>query len=1490
MYELSRVRLRGVGPIAARYEDVTLDLSGVGQPVGEARQDMFWSSEPQRRPSPASLLFLENGGGKSVLLRLIFSVVLPGRRNVVGTKDTRALDSFVQGTDVAHVVLEWTHAGTGRRLVTGKVSQWRNDRVSSNADDLSERWYHFHPGPGMDLDALPFERDGKYLTQAEFCDELRRAQLEHPALGYRLCQVQSEWTERLGDLGIDPELFRYQRAMNNDEGEAADAFSFATDAAFVSFLLSAVLPGEDARNLVDVLGTYAEKLAQRGDMELEKTFLEGALERLAPLAAAHGDRLTAEDRQAGAHVARDHFVRRIRARAEQEQAVLAQHDAAVAQLRDEKRRVGDAHQRSVLVVQELRRRLAELRLAEATARHAAARTEGQDAERIVKGWSAVPAVLRHLEAVSSHTRLRALVDATEKAAQPALEARDTAAGALAQALAAMIRSLREQADTAQQTAAEQDGRATEAQGAHDAAVGEAARHEAEARARDERVSEVRGEIAHAVRDGLVPDGMAVIDAHTLAVSEADANRDRLATAEATAEKLTRDHQLATDRHLAAQQALSAAEHAFDTARRAHRAADGTMRALAEELRAAGLYSGEIGDLDAEAASLVDQLTRAHDHAEAARLDVRVAVAGDERALTALETTERLPPSVEAARVCELLNAAHVPCTTGWEYLASIPDVGRRAELVAKVPQLASGVLFKTPEDADRADELLRDAEVSTQDFIALDTISALIGKDSAPPGARHVVPAHPALYDEQAGQAERLTLSQRRDEHLHRLAELDETIRVHAAFRARLVQWRADCPPGRLPALAETMALREEEARTAQEAATAATAERDALAATLAEARADLPPLRKAQTGLDRRVEALKALLEREARIPSWLEEAQRAREASQQQRAAADTARTAAEAARAAAADARRTADGLRATADRTGEELAELPVQDAAETTGQAAGPLPVLRHAYRRAAEEYARVAVGDDLLTDLRQAEGEAEAAARALASWTDAEQATARELLNGPDGADVAARSAGKNRAEIRARQLRESVDEAHFEVLRCRSALKEFGPPPADVPGLAVKQPRDVPDGERLVAAAVRTRDDAERSAADLGRHLEEAAQAQEAARQTTTAFKHLVSAIGIPSDDRPEAANAAGEPPLVVTPFEDSVTAARERYDVLNSEHRAARRRATDAAEAERTLTDDLVAHANSFQKLSSPSRQVIATAERGGIPARAAEWADDLRPRLRTLVLDLDSIGRHRQQIVNQFTQQVQEALRTLRRAQRFSTLPEGLGNWSGQEFLRIRFTEPTEEALRDRLGQVVDEAAAGIQTGPTKRDPRQLILKGVEAAVVPKGFRVTILKPDAALEVQRVRVGNIRGVFSGGQILTAAIVLYCTMAALRANERGRLGNRHSGVLFLDNPIGRASALYLLRLQQSVARALGVQLVYTTGLYDQAAVDVFPLIIRLRNDADLRAGRRYLSVAERFTAALDGSLRNVVRGDKPPGDLTAVRYYTRPAAEETS
>ncbi|MFJ8538311.1 hypothetical protein [Streptomyces sp. NPDC093591] len=56
----------------------------------------------------------------------------------------------------------------------------------------------------------------------------------------------------------------------------------------------------------------------------------------------------------------------------------------------------------------------------------------------------------------------------------------------------------------------------------------------------------------------------------------------------------------------------------------------------------------------------------------------------------------------------------------------------------------------------------------------------------------------------------------------------------------------------------------------------------------------------------------------------------------------------------------------------------------------------------------------------------------------------------------------------------------------------------------------------------------------------------------------------------------------------------------------------------------------------------------------------------------------------------------------------------------------------------------------------------------------------------------------------------------------------------------------------------------------------------DVFPLVIRMRNDADLRARWRYLSVADRSVGRHIASLR-----DGAGGDITAVRYFQSPSSE---
>ena len=77
-------------------------------------------------------------------------------------------------------------------------------------------------------------------------------------------------------------------------------------------------------------------------------------------------------------------------------------------------------------------------------------------------------------------------------------------------------------------------------------------------------------------------------------------------------------------------------------------------------------------------------------------------------------------------------------------------------------------------------------------------------------------------------------------------------------------------------------------------------------------------------------------------------------------------------------------------------------------------------------------------------------------------------------------------------------------------------------------------------------------------------------------------------------------------------------------------------------------------------------------------------------------------------------------------------------------------------------------------------------------------------------------------------------------------------------------------------------MAEALGVQLIYTTRLFDAGALSEFLLIVRLRNDADLRAGRKYLSV--------DSTIRNSLEDlGEPDGvaRLSATRMFTRVAED---
>ncbi len=1479
MYELSRVLLQCVGPKAARYENVLLDFSGVGDPIADRPATLFSvrDEQPVRRPSPATVLFLENGGGKSVLIKLIFSVLLPGRRQVVGTRDPRTLSGFVLDNDVAHIALEWTHTRSGRRLVTGKVAEWRHLKATPDASNLMERWYHFRPTRGTTLDTLPVAEDGRYLRLADFIGELDESQRADPELEFNHFRVQSEWTERLTDLGLDPELFRYQRAMNAGEGEAADVFSFASDAAFVEFLLSAVLPTGPAQDLANLLNSYGDKLGRRGALTLERDFVAGALEFLEPLAGIHSTALTAQEEQRAARKTLGAFVRSVKVRAFREaEAAKASEDVA-KRLGGDLRRAVLHHEKLVAAAGELGRLTALLKLAEAQEEQQRARAAWNRAQETERAWKVVPRLAKSLEAIANANRLRELVRRTEEAALPALQARDAALEVLVGALRTMSRRLTEQATTAQHQAESERTLSEQAQTEHNAAVGLAAEHQAEAKALDTRIQEVRDALADAVRDGLLSDGVAARDAARQAEEEASKNAEEISRQESAAEDAAGLHDASHRACRAAEQTLAEARHSLDLARRDWTRADKRTRALEAEIQPLALLDIDRLDLEVDAPRLVGKLAQRRDAADVARTEIRIAMVRDERARLALETNELLPPSPEAAEACETLREAGVDAYTGWDYLAGLPRVEQRRALIERVPHLVTGVLLNDPEQTTQATEILTARKLWPSTLVALGTTTDMHEPDTSLSGLDFVVPPHPALYDERAAAEERLALGRRHDEHRVRIAELDARQRMFLSLLNRLEEWRADFPEGKLAELHEIVTVRARTHDEAQETLTEQTEKRELAAANLKAIREAIPPLRTAQLALEARKSTLRALAGQEERIPDWQTAVDQARTAEARAREAAQQAETAAKSHRAASAEHVRTMDRLTGSAHRMTAELDELPGADAVpeSRTEVPAEPLPVLRRAYEAAAIEYERASVGADLLLDMRQAEQREKDAARELEIDSPEARTTAQTLLNGPDGVDGASRASAQRRAEQAVSDCQTSLAGADASIAEHRAVLKDFPEPLTDVDLAPYGTPLHVIHGMRLIEAAEHDRDEAGRIRRELTYHSERAESAAITLRFSAKNFTDLITVL-----------SRSGEPREDDMAYEGGVSAARDRHTVLKTEYDRIGTKVETALAEERTLTDQLVGFAADarFGELSSPSRTVIQSCPRAELPARAAEWSDNLRPRLRSLTVDLDSIERHRRQIVLQLCQQVQEALRTLKRAQTLSRLPKGLQEWSEQEFLRIRFTEVSEQALEDRLGTVVDETAEAVIRGKEiKRDGLALLLRGVTEAVAPKGFRVRILKPDAVLRTERVPVSAMKDVFSGGQVLTAAIVLYCTMAALRANEKGRVQHRrNSGVLFLDNPIGRASAGYLLRLQQSVARALGVQLVYTTGLNDLAVLDSFPLVIRLRNDADLRAHRMYLTVVGEGRKHL---LEPLEEGENPV--ITSIKYHARAEAE---
>ncbi|MDQ0747045.1 hypothetical protein QF034_001276 [Streptomyces africanus] len=1542
MYELSRVRLYSIGPAGARYADTVLDLRGVGEPVPDPAptQAEFFEEEPvgpPRRPAPAGVLFLENGGGKSVLLKLIFSVMLPGHRNTLGGASSGVLRKFLLADDCGHVALEWQHVLTGECVVVGKVSEWRGRQVSNDPRKFAEAWYSFRPGPGLSLDNLPVAEStavrapvegqsgarGRRRTMKGFRDALMEAGKTYPHLEVHWEEIHDRWIEHLGDLGLDPELFRYQREMNADEGEAAGLFAVKKDADFTDLLLRAVTDTRDTDGLADLVSGFGNKLGRRAELIAERDFTAGSVDLLGRIVEAAEARSRARDIHAAAERRTRTLARRLSARGVQERARAADLAQRVTAAAYAVTHAEAARERSALISAELAYRHASLALAAAEKSAAAQKRELADARTLYSAWQAAEAVLRHRAAADRVTRVSAAIQEAERDAAPALAARSKAAVDL-------VRALHAAAENAENHANEEEERSAALQEVSDAAYRDSTAAATQAqRARSEvghlkqRLAEVEQETAEAVRAGWLDDSAPDADPARAALAASDAEKTAVAAWDSAREASHRATEHAREAGAAETRAELTAARAADAATAAERSYEAerrTAEALAREERLAELLSltsetrpgipqprhgtdsepatrpapGRHGlspeELDRFADDLRELLDDAVSSAERQLFDLRTAAADDSRILGALGDGGLLPPGPDVLATVEFLGEHGIPALPGWRYLAQAVDPADHARVLAARPELVDGVIITDPDSHARAREALGDAALLPRSAVAVGTAAALLAPTPAPDtdsGDVFLVPPNPAMHDEHAADEERQALRAR-------AAERDEEIRTLAArlgkdreLAARLASWRTGCPAGRLAELAQaahdTRAFAEEaeaelaEARTvraeAEEAAAEAARVRDERQETAQKARRSADAL----AGLAFRLRERAGWQVKLRELADEAAESEAAAQACLERARAADEDRRAAQRA---ADDARRTARALRAERSEIAGAPDDVPEDDA--QTPKAS--LPALREAYRAASQLYEKVGVGADLRAEQARAESDESAARAELDRLSNKVRTRAEQLLESPDGSDGPSRQAAAARAEELVQLLETRMSSASEQLGRLRGEAERHAPEEGeahtDLP--EDLQPRDAEHAQALLRTAT----------AELASHTEALNQAREAhaelldahraAEDAASGFDEIAAMLRDLLREHTTEEEQEETEPYPGSPEEARQSAAEAR--------RSLRGCAADLSAAEaavREASDILVRHANStrYEQVRTPARQQIRELPASALPEHAQKWADAFAPRLRVLTDELEQLERNRDSIVDRLRGLVESALATLRSAQRLSRLPEGLGEWSGQEFLRIRFEEPDQATLTERLGEVIDEAtrAAVKKNSDLRRDGMSLLLRGVAAALQPKGVAVEILKPDAVLRAERVPVGQMGDVFSGGQLLTAAIALYCTMAALRSNDRGRDKHRHAGTLFLDNPIGRANATYLLELQRAVSDALGVQLLYTTGLFDTTALAEFPLVIRMRNDADLRAGLKYISVEEHLRPGLPPQPQ---AGEAVHSEITATRMYKRPAS----
>lgn len=1421
---LRRIYLDGIGHPSARFLRFSVNLIGQDDDVVD------------------SLIWLRNGGGKTSLLGLFFSLFQPRVGDFLGSEDKspRSLADYVTTGDTSHVIVEWEINGS--IVLTGGVYEW-NDRTRpveyhGRTSLLNRSWWTAGVTGPAALDAViaTIAPAGKRATRLQFLDALRTWHRQEPRIGLAIAQGQGEWESVLRARGLDTDVFRYQKRMNVGEGQIASLFKFSSDAAFIDFLLSLTVSPEAAESLADRVRTASANLAQRPVLEADQAYCEEVHPLLEALGSAHQSRQERDERLRTVRFGGRRMARSIETAVEALRLEISEATELASRARED-----------LTPVRTERRRQTNYRL---EYEWRAAALHHTDAERAVKendqaakqaaaekaAWTVIGDVVELRRLTTRLQELEERLTALRIEAEPervrhnrlivVLDSRDAQRRKDAEAQCDTATQMHEQAGRDAKQA-----RADAAQLRADAAVAKstAARFDSDIAAHEERLTSAR-------TSGLLSADESPADGlHRVTGLLEAARRDleqlgELAKhrAQMTKEKQQRRGTAVREADRLDGEATAAASTAIglraeiDTFTGAERivalaATDDIHLWTAADILARQLHDAVVGH-DTRIGALTTRITeQRRDHDTIIALD-------------------RLPADPEVERIIGALGAAGVDAASGYAYLAQSVKRGDWDRVLAEHPALVDGVVAAR-DDIDTARATLAGAGLRPRRLVAVGAKRTLDGPGNA---EGWVVPPHPALFDPQAAKDEATRLAS--------AITADET-ELSAVRRARAVdQQLADtladlmkrCPRGRLEELDRTAESCRSSAQQLRSEVADLDAELEQLEADQSSDEARRSELERSRVRLAGERPALERLADDDLKAGEWRTTAESQRttalglrtEAVAKDTAAAgfDTVEQTQRALAAAAGDKARDIERRR-----TSRRVAGTPYDGdiAAAVADEALRTDEELEASAAEALRTWEGTVSDEQLLAHRDQVEGEVGRSRRRLDVHLAETIARAEELLaSDPDATSETGRFEAITRwatAELNASvALQQAIVAEHAWRLR----IEERRPINGRVhraldPG---EEPADAADADARAAAAAAAAETLALRESALDEI--EKTQSQRVEHATTNARLLTAHASRLRDVTGPDDADAdlveafIGDEPDAKEAVERTLKIINEATTALN-----------ESVETETTATSTVrqIGRRENYRSVAGIRTRID---EDPDLASAAFDLAQEAFNRARVLADKIAAISADQQLLTTDLVGEVNIALRTLQDAERLSSLPSGLGEWSERSYLRIRFDR---DILADgvELARRVDAYLSHIAIHGVP-DASALVQRAVHAAV-PTGFKVSVLKPNPGFARTRESVVAMGG-WSGGEKLTAAVVLYCVLARLRARSKGVLQLSNGvGALVLDNPVGTANLMDFVRAQRLVAKLLGIQLVYTTAVNDLGVVAEFDNVIRARN---IRAG----------------------------------------------